>query len=1036
VIIRRYGRNQLPSRLFKHSIVFLATLMTMNSAFANPQGGVVTNGSASINSSGNTTVIQQNSQQAIIQWNSFNIQNGEKTQFVQPNSSSVALNRINPNQGVSQINGSLSSNGQIVLINAAGIHFGSSAMVNVGSMIASTSDISDANFLAGKYIFDQASSYRNATITNQGKIVAANYGLVALLGNSVINNGMVQAELGRVILGSGSKFTLAFNGDQLINFTVDAPATSGGAISNTGTLVADGGQVLVTAQAASGVLDSVIDMSGTVQANSVSQQNGEIILSSNAGVNVSGKLVANGGSAGSGNSGGTIQISANKFTSSSHAVMDTSGDIGGGSINIAANTIQAGGLLNAAGTGSSALGGNVQLTGNYLELLYGATINANGQAGGGTVAFSAATAASNAAIYLDPGSLVAANALASGVGGNIGFNSSYVLFNDSWVSAASTGAFSGGGYIHVAANNINIANGSWLNANGDFVGGSVTLSGVPVSGNMANAAQINLDSWSAITANANGADSVVGGNINLYANNELISGVLSANDTMSNGIGGNIGVYGDNIYLQNAYVDASAGFVGGNINLGGNPLSTASNNSSNVSVNYFSDVTSAVTGNNGFGGSVTISANMVNIAGEIDVSGNPFPYLTFTNSGGNTAYNNFCGGGGGFHLTPVINNSGSSAGVITVTGNNITVAAGGYLNAAGNVFGGEILLGSDPSNAVATTASLNINSGSLLDAGSYGTTNNPIGGLIRLYANNTSVNGTLNTSGAANSGSLAGEVEVFANNTVTLGSWASIYANGAADGGEVLVGGDLHGQGFDPSAQNTNVAATALISASALTNGTGGEVVIWSANTTNFAGTILARGGAAGGDGGEVEVSGAQTLNFTNSAYVDVRAPHGHTGTLFLDPANMTISNTGSSSAGNTVLSAYILDSELQMANVIISTDSSSAQTGDITVANNVSWNTSNSLTLNAFRNINVNATISNNAGGSLTLNADSSQDGTGTVNFGSKGSVNMNGGGSVSVTYNPINVSLPNYFFNNIHVSFGSTVAYNPLNVLVQSNS
>jgi hypothetical protein len=83
-----------------------------------------------------------------------------------------------------------------------------------------------------------------------------------------------------------------------------------------------------------------------------------------------------------------------------------------------------------------------------------------------------------------------------------------------------------------------------------------------------------------------------------------------------------------------------------------------------------------------------------------------------------------------------------------------------------------------------------------------------------------------------------------------------------------------------------------------------------------------------------------------------------------------------------------------------------------------------------------VNATISNNAGGSLTLNADSSQDGTGTVNFGSKGSVNMNGGGSVNVTYNPINVSLPNYFFNNIHVSFGSTVAYNPLNMLVQSNS
>ena len=64
-------------------------------------------GNVSVNQSSNSTVVNQQSQQAIINWKSFNIGAGEKTQFVQPNSSSVALNRINPNMGASQIFGCL-----------------------------------------------------------------------------------------------------------------------------------------------------------------------------------------------------------------------------------------------------------------------------------------------------------------------------------------------------------------------------------------------------------------------------------------------------------------------------------------------------------------------------------------------------------------------------------------------------------------------------------------------------------------------------------------------------------------------------------------------------------------------------------------------------------------------------------------------------------------------------------------------------------------------------------------------------------------
>ena len=288
---------------FTKLCVLTASMLLATVALANPQGGVVTNGNATISNSGNTTTINQSTQQGIINWNTFNISSGEKTQFVQPNQG-VTLNRINPNMGASQIYGTLTANGTIILVNGAGIHFGPGAMVNVGSIIASTSGISNANFLNGHYIFDQPSQFAGS-IVNEGRIKAADYGFAALLGTaSVANRGVIQAKLGNIVLGSGNKFTLDFYGDQLINFTVDEAADTVGVdangkpltagVSNTGKLLASDGKILITAKAAAGVLDNVIDMQGVAQTRSASQQGGEIILSGNGNVVVGGKLDASG----------------------------------------------------------------------------------------------------------------------------------------------------------------------------------------------------------------------------------------------------------------------------------------------------------------------------------------------------------------------------------------------------------------------------------------------------------------------------------------------------------------------------------------------------------------------------------------------------------------------------------------------------------------------------------------------------------------------------------------------------------------------
>src|SRR5262249_43446535 len=157
----------------------------------------------------------------------------ESTHFQQP-AGGIALNRINPSQGPSSIYGRLTATGQIVLVNSAGIFFGPSAYVNVGGLIASTANITDSNFLNGIYKFTGA----GGTVINQGTIIAANHGLVALLGNGVQNDGLIQANLGHVVLASGDSFTMNFNGNDLISFSVDGKALQG--VTNTGSLIANG----------------------------------------------------------------------------------------------------------------------------------------------------------------------------------------------------------------------------------------------------------------------------------------------------------------------------------------------------------------------------------------------------------------------------------------------------------------------------------------------------------------------------------------------------------------------------------------------------------------------------------------------------------------------------------------------------------------------------------------------------------------------------------------------------------------------------
>lgn len=285
-------------------------------AHALPGNGQVTAGSGSVSQSGSTMTVSQQSQKLALDWTSFSIAAGETVKFVQPSSSAIALNRVIGNDA-SQIYGNLQANGQVFLINPNGVLFGRGAQVDVGGLVASTLNISNADFLAGNYKFSGGGS---AGIVNQGSLNAASGGYIALLGGSVSNQGTISAQLGTVALGAGSAVTLDFYGGKLLNLQVDQGVLKA-LVDNRQLIIADGGTVIMSAAARDALLDTVVNNSGVIEARTVQNQGGVIrLLGDPAGgtVQVAGTLDA---SAPAGGDGGFIE------TSGAHVKVDDAASI-------------------------------------------------------------------------------------------------------------------------------------------------------------------------------------------------------------------------------------------------------------------------------------------------------------------------------------------------------------------------------------------------------------------------------------------------------------------------------------------------------------------------------------------------------------------------------------------------------------------------------------------------------------------------------------------------------------------------------------
>ena len=410
--------------------VVTLSLLTGYHAFALPIEGFVNAGQATISTPSTRAMrIEQKSNSAIINWSSFGIDRGEAVNVTQPDTRAILLNRVTGND-TSEIFGTLTANGRIFLVNPNGILFATGASINVGGLVASTLAISDNDFLSGKYSFYQNGP--TASVVNKGLL---NGGFIGLIGESTIkNSGTLVTTKGTTGMAAGEKITINIDPGGLVAIKVDKSAYKV-QIENNGVIEADGGTVVITATAASELLASVVNNSGTVRAASMTERDGSILIEGGtiintgsftaSGIKTRGNNLVDAGrwSAESSTRGGIIQIeAAGSVEQTAESKMSADGD-NGGQIHInAGENIYLSGILSANGRAGE--GGQISLTAPQT-LIAGARIESDGQSGGGDIFIgggwqgkdgSMANAATNT---VTKSSILTANALESGNGGTV-----------------------------------------------------------------------------------------------------------------------------------------------------------------------------------------------------------------------------------------------------------------------------------------------------------------------------------------------------------------------------------------------------------------------------------------------------------------------------------------------------------------------------------------------------------------------------------------------------------------------------------------
>ena len=241
------------------TIAFLMAVTGLARGATLPSGPGASTGVTSINTSGNTMTINTNANKSIQNWNSFSVGSGGMVQINQPNSSSIMLNRATGGT-MSQVRGTINSNGGVWLVNPQGIYFGPGSVVNAGSVLLSTLNIADASFSSnGSYNFTPSGS--SGAIELNGSIQSSS--LVAISptirqGYSGVLNASQEVHL---LATDNAKLAIDSSGLIVANLNQSAAQTL---LNTQGTVRTVNGHIELTAMGQALAAEALITVGGIV----------------------------------------------------------------------------------------------------------------------------------------------------------------------------------------------------------------------------------------------------------------------------------------------------------------------------------------------------------------------------------------------------------------------------------------------------------------------------------------------------------------------------------------------------------------------------------------------------------------------------------------------------------------------------------------------------------------------------------------------------------------------------------------------------
>jgi trimeric autotransporter adhesin len=307
---------------FAVSAIFLA----VHTAYAEPTGGEFAAGAGAISQAGNLTTIQQNTQHAIVNWQSFSSEAHETIRFVQPNVNAAILNRVVGDMP-STLNGVLEGSGRVYLINQNGIMLGKDGYINVnGGFFGSTRDVNNEDFMKGGALVYKGESVGNIQILGK---VKSDQGDIVLIAQKV------DVKAGAELVAGEKVQLVAANEVQLTNgkITIKPSTTDKGQITVEGAVKAAQVQLLANNNNLGAL---AINTTGTIRATGT-QTNPDGSVS----------IIATG-------EGGNINISGK--------IRSEKGDGKGGAVTVLAdNAIRVSGTIDANSTDATKKGGDIYI---------------------------------------------------------------------------------------------------------------------------------------------------------------------------------------------------------------------------------------------------------------------------------------------------------------------------------------------------------------------------------------------------------------------------------------------------------------------------------------------------------------------------------------------------------------------------------------------------------------------------------------------------------------------------------------------------